>query len=111
MDRAAIANGPENPIVAACGYPDLPSLLRLRGPVYALPKLLEAFERAFDGKSQRARGVAMPACPASLTGIGLDEIGQRQPQLDVLIAERQQLVTRPWQLMQIHVARLDNRAV
>ena len=33
--------------------------------------------------------------PAALARIGLDEIRQRNPKFDILVAERQQLITRP----------------
>ena len=53
----------------------------------------------------------MAACPAALPGIGLDEIGQGDPQLDVHSAERGQLFARPRQAVQVHVAGLDLRAI
>ena len=99
VDRAAIPDGTQHPIVAARRSPDLASFFCLRCLVDPLPELRKVLEGALHGEAQRMGGIAMPSRPAALTRIRLDIVGQRDPQFHVLVSEREQLVARPGQTM------------
>jgi len=60
---------------------------------------------------QTVRRIAMPTNPSATCRIGLDEIRQRDPQLDIESSHGRELRTRPWESMKIHVARLYGRTI
>ncbi len=111
MDRTAVTDRTQNPGVTARGSADSASLFVLSRLVDPLPERFQAFERPLHRKAEIVRSVAVAPRPAPFTGIGLNEIGQGDPQLHIEIAKRSQFGARPGQSMQIHIACFDRRAV
>ena len=49
----------------------------------------------------------MPARPAAFTWVGLYEVGERNPQFDLLTSEGAQFRAGPRQIVEVHVSCLD----
>src|SRR5690606_16795862 len=72
----------------------------------ASSKIDDRLRRLLDREPKTMRGIPVPVLPSAPRRIRLDEVGERNTQLDLCLAKSLQFGARPGKLVQVHLVRL-----
>ena len=72
--------------------------------VYPTAERADRFERSLDIETKTVRCVSIARRNTPLRWVGLDEIGERHPHLDLCLSQALKKVIGPWQVVEVHVA-------